>query len=337
MKAVRKALLGFIALSSIVGSICGASPLAHAYCRTTTCPLPADYDPTQGCIPPGLTSCTDSQGDAIKNIPLWWKSLCTGYSVQQDASRYVSLSAAENSIAAAFSAWTGASCSNGTPGISVSFLGPVACTDGSYKTSGPNQNALLFRDSGWTHRSQYEIANNLASPEIALTTMSFDPTTGEIYAGYIEINTADHVVVPTSNPTGNTFDLQTVLTHETGHFLGMAHSAARDSVMYFADREGTGSHRTLSSDDVAGVCAAYPPGGARIVDTTVDPSGKLAATACDATPRHGFSTNCATDTKSGCACSSAPADAESGVLAFGIGAAICAFARRRARSQAGER
>jgi hypothetical protein len=319
----------------VAGIITLAPSAAHAFCRTTTCALPADWDPTQSCVPPGLTQCQDSQGDTIKNVPLWWKSACAGYSIQKDASKYVPLADAETTAANAFAAWTKTSCNGGTVGIDVRYLGSVACADATYKTTGPNQNAIVFRDASWPHKTDYEIAHNLASPEIALTTMSFDPTTGEMYGGYVEINNADYVVKPTNAPAGSTFDLATVLTHESGHFLGMAHSAAQSSVMYFADREGAGTHRTLGADDIDGICATYPPGGARIVDTSVDSSGKVQATTCDATPRHGFASDCGSTTKtSGCACAAVGADTRWGgalgtFVAFG---ALGWMARRRSQA-----
>lgn len=324
MRALTSALL-------LGAAIACAPATARAFCRTTTCSLPPDFDPTQGCVPAGLDRCTDGQGDTIKNIPLWWKSACAGYSVQKDASKYVSLADAEKSVADAFAQWSSASCATGKVGIDVQFLGPVTCADGTYKTGGPNQNAVIFRDAAWPHKSAAEQAAGVPSPEIALTTVSFDPFSGEIYGAYVEINNADHIVKPTTSPSGDTFDLNTVLVHEAGHFLGMAHSASHESVMYFADREGggAGAHRTLSADDVDGICAAYPPGGARFVDPSVDPSGKVQATACDATPRHGFSSDCTASAKSGCSCRHVGRGGEGSGVAAVVTALGLAVARRR--------
>src|SRR5699024_8463860 len=52
-------------------------------------------------------------------------------------------------------------------------------------------------------------------------------------------------------------DLQSIATHEIGHNLGLGHSDYRDATMYFAYQGGTGA-RSLSEDDIAGVCALYP-------------------------------------------------------------------------------
>jgi hypothetical protein len=55
--------------------------------------------------------------------------------------------------------------------------------------------------------------------------------------------------------TGSTQDLETVATHEIGHFLGLDHTGVVRAVMFpFAPA----SEHTLSYDDAAGIAALYP-------------------------------------------------------------------------------
>jgi MYXO-CTERM domain-containing protein len=61
------------------------------------------------------------------------------------------------------------------------------------------------------------------------------------------------------NGAAGTVDTQSIATHEEGHFLGLDHSSSSAAVMY-ASYSG-GLKRTLTSDDIAGVCAIYPSGG----------------------------------------------------------------------------
>jgi hypothetical protein len=77
---------------------------------------------------------------------------------------------------------------------------------------------------------------------------------GQILDADIEFNTAVQWSTG-STVTGNQQHLQTVATHEIGHFFGMDHSAIVRAVMFpFAPSVST----TLSYDDVAGISQLYP-------------------------------------------------------------------------------
>ncbi|MDP7038114.1 MAG: matrixin family metalloprotease [Myxococcota bacterium] len=75
-----------------------------------------------------------------------------------------------------------------------------------------------------------------------------------------DLNDADLVVNGyhhewTENGWGS--DLQSVMTHEVGHFIGLDHSNHYDSTMTATYGGGT-SDRTLSCDDTEAACALYP-------------------------------------------------------------------------------
>jgi hypothetical protein len=128
---------------------------------------------------------------------------------------------------------------------------------------------------------------------IALTTVTFDKDTGELRDADIEINSAEHdVLVPGADglPAGAS-DLQSVLTHEIGHFFGMAHAANGAAVMFESD-DGTEKKRSLTASDIAGICAVYAPGGTRSVSTIVDEDGRVPASACEPAPHGGFTRTC---------------------------------------------
>ncbi len=61
---------------------------------------------------------------------------------------------------------------------------------------------------------------------------------------------------PGSTPW-NKYDLEGVVCHEFGHFLGLGHSSVSAATMYYAIGSGDDSKRTLHSDDENGVCALY--------------------------------------------------------------------------------
>jgi hypothetical protein len=226
-----------------------------------------------------------------------------GYDLSQAASRYVSNDQLSRAVTAAFAAWTGASCAGGGhPSIAVDDLGPVTCARASYdEQGGPNQSVVVFHDDVWPYEAEdRKKSHRDLSPVIALTTVTFDVQSGEIFEADVELNSADYSIIPFEAgrpppaPSAKAaFDLQAVLTHELGHFLGLAHSPLADAVMNASgDTEGGQPKRALSAEDTLGICSVYPPDGSRSVSLIVDPSGRVPAGSCDPTPHHGFRSDC---------------------------------------------
>lgn len=238
---------------------------ASAFCRTVTERPPPDYDPQTGCF----TGSPDAK-------LLYWKNICVGYSVQRGASSQVTLEQATNIAALAFAAWSAVACdaSNG-PSIDAVDLGPVDCGMVEYNKNGPNQNVIVFRDDMWP----YNDPNNT----LGLTTVTFDTRTGEIYDADMEINSTVPLLVDGIGPAGG-YDLASIVTHEAGHFLGLAHSGDGAAVMFARYHAGS---TVPTPDDASGLCSIYASDGSR--STT---AGIVTPGPCDSTARHGFSTEC---------------------------------------------
>jgi MYXO-CTERM domain-containing protein len=290
---------------------------AHAYCRTSFCS--ASMMTAAVCVPPTATDC---------GLELAWPNPCVGFSVQKDGSPKLGITAAETEqiVTTAFHNWTTAACpGGGSPRIGVTQFPPAVCDKHEYNQAACNDNIIMFRDASWP----YEGSPNT----LALTTVTYALDTGEIYDADMELNSADNAF--TTGTTNVGMDLPSIVQHETGHFLGMAHSHDAQAVMFPVYTPGTTTLRTLTADDIAGMCAIYPPG-------TI-PSG------CDPTPRHGFSIYCAGDqpdcdggasgssgggTTGGC-CSVAPGSDAPGrgyaALAAGLGLAFLSIRRARTR------
>jgi Matrixin len=329
-----RALL-FVASTALAGAAWLVAGDALAYCRATTCEPSADYQPAPGtCEPSGWAATCKSNG--LNDFVVWWRGACVGWDVQKDGSKNVSYSDAVNAATGAFAQWSQAACSGQPVSISTSDLGPVDCTQAGYNENGPNQNLIVFHDDAWPYWTQQEIQQHIPSPTIALTTVTFDRDTGELYDADIEINSADHTVILTDQTGGDVYDLRSVLTHEGGHFLGMGHSADVNAVMYSADEGSDIKKRTLQPDDVAGICSIYPANGTRVTDPSVL-GGSVQNDGCDPTPRHGFTSECSASSptsQSGCAVAG---DGDFGAGEIAAGGLFSLVAARAVRRRAGRR
>jgi hypothetical protein len=198
--------------------------------------------------------------------------------MQADGSVKVPVDTAEAVFEQAFATWANVDCGAGGPGVVVTKGDRVACAEVEYNqppTTG-NANVIVFRDTKWPHQGQ---GNTLA-----LTTVTYNLDTGEIYDADMELNGTTALTTGDANVE---FDLLSIATHEAGHFLGLAHSANKNATMYVEYLQGTTELRSLEEDDRSAICAAYP----------TDSAGP-----CDPTPRHGFSSECGTVPDEGCAC-----------------------------------
>jgi len=264
---------------------------ALGYCRTTTC----EQTPTDDC---GV----NRQGCATRGEYVFWPDACVTYAVQSRGSprRGISAYDTDQVMRKAFAAWLGADCpGGGHPSIGVVPLGGASCDQVEF--NGPesgrplsaNANLVIYRDDSWPYQ--------LESFVIARTSITFDPDTGAIFDADIEINSFENEFSISDTMVSD--DLQSVLTHEVGHFLGLDHTRVPNATMlsdYELSNLGT---RTLSSDDKAGICSIYAP-----LATDVEPS-------CPGStgPHHGFSRECGSDEHADASCLSlAGAPAERG-------------------------
>jgi hypothetical protein len=167
----------------------------------------------------------------------------------------VSLADATRLADLAFSAWTGAACSDGPANIEASDQGTVsaeaAADDCGLVACDPTVHdalhVIVFDDTVWPH--------NDPNSTLALTTVTYGVESGTIYDADTEVNTAQHSITAEEPPPAGKYDLQAILTHEAGHFFGMAHATTTTPIMYADYQPGA---VTLTDDDVAGICAIYP-------------------------------------------------------------------------------
>ena len=250
--------LGPLTLALGVALSAASARRAAAFCRTQTCPLPADFYPSpSACVPANFIEYCASLDKPIVPVPLWWHGAVVSYDIQRNASKELPYDRVAPVIAQAFATWTRTTCSGGgRVSIDAYDLGPVDCGQVQYNSDQGNAHAIVFRDDYWPHNDPYNT--------LALTTITFDHETGEIFDADMEINATMPLTVVDPVPAGG-YDFASIVTHEAGHFLGMAHSGDMSATMFYDYAPGSTAQRTLKADDVAGICATYLPEGARAI------------------------------------------------------------------------
>ena len=205
--------------------------------------------------------------------------------------------AAAAAVERGFSAWpqTAQACTD------MAFA--PAGTTTSRKTLRDGQNVVLFRnrscaslvpaippdhpchavDAAEDCSSAFDCWDEALENVIAFTSVSYVAGTGEIFEADMEINAMDSSgtsgFLMTCSDTGPATDIQNVVTHEAGHFLGLAHPCEdttthpatidftlagcpgnTNPTMFPTSPPGETSKRSLEPDDIAGVCFLYPRG-----------------------------------------------------------------------------
>jgi hypothetical protein len=273
---------------------------ASAFCRSTTCRASGGHE-----CP------TDSDGCPSDGAQLFWPTSCVSYAVNKLGTQELDPADSRAVIKKCFQAWTDVKCADGTVSkMTFQELDPVDCHKSEYNKTGTNVNVVLFQDDDWKYHG--------IDGTLAKTSVTYNDGTGEIYDADIEVNSANNTVTITDDPAKVEYDLQAILTHEVGHFIGLAHSPNPDAVMFASYSPGSVAQRILTPDDIAAVCKVYP-------STNTAP--------CRPQPRGGFSPTCDPQAKT-TVCSVQPAGASASYGVATIVVASCVMvARGRRRRQ----
>jgi len=189
-----------------------------------------------------------------QDMPLTWKQMPVRWFSGTAEASGVTASQFEAAVNSAFAAWEAVP----TASVRFQFVGFTSATpsdDDGLSVVGFESHPDLDRTLG-------------------ATSFTIDTVTGEIVESDIFFNSTFSWST-SGDPAA--FDLQSVATHEIGHFVGLGHSAlgetelqpsggrrvlATGSVMFpIAFGRGITADRTLQPDDIAGVSDSYADGG----------------------------------------------------------------------------
>ncbi len=191
-----------------------------------------------GCLEPTAT---------MRHVESWSRDDALRYRISEAGSAKIPDTSDMDAVASAFAAW------QGVPGASlVVTRDPDTPQLDASATDGIN--LVTFQDPDFVFPS-----NVLA---VALTTsLTRRAAYGDRIALPGQIVDADILVNPNAKigtpTTPSDFDLQSVLTHEAGHVLGLTHSGVSTATMFFVLPKGTPAS-SLEDDDRAAIAAAYP-------------------------------------------------------------------------------
>ncbi|MBI5162190.1 MAG: matrixin family metalloprotease [Micrococcales bacterium] len=90
---------------------------------------------------------------------------------------------------------------------------------------------------------------------LAITLVTYDPASGEIWDADVLLNGDSHELAV--GELDGRFDAASVLTHEVGHLVGLGHSELAEATMYASSRPGETVKRSLAADDELGLQALY--------------------------------------------------------------------------------
>jgi hypothetical protein len=182
-----------------------------------------------------------SVADAWTGTGATWTTLPLNYEINTNSSQELGAMSTVQVVQESYSAWTSPSCS----GFRVNYTG---ATNESWN-SRDRVNTHI-----WIYNANQRPAQLGGRETIGVTLSSFQGRS--MVDGDILYNGIDHQW--TTNPSRQgQVDAQSIITHETGHQLGLGHSPSSQATMYAAYLGGTGA-RSLATDDLNGVCSLYP-------------------------------------------------------------------------------
>jgi hypothetical protein len=247
-----------------------------------------------------------TQFQTASGMPVAWPGSCVYWTLtEQDVDNtdfeapiqpLVPFESVRDAARNAFRAWDEVDCSY----LQLIETEPGHIIDVGHHPGAANANRIMLIEEGWVGPD----ATWRSATAVALTSVFFDAETGQILDADIEIN-AEYFELTTTDADA-VYDIQSLLTHEAGHVVGLGHTSDIGATMVDEADPGETYMRSLHEDDIEGLCTIYPL--AEDPETCPEPTGGLdldgeGAVWC-AEPVSGVSGECVFD-ESVCCCDGA--------------------------------
>ncbi len=170
-----------------------------------------------------------------------WSTQPSPYWVNQDGYERIPFDTLLEIFDAGFDSWTAPCCSS----WSAAYQGTSTRVG---EDANASQNIFSFRETNWPS----QLGDARWTLAVTLTTWRGGRSCSNLTADMV-FNSANHTFA-TNDRQGT--DLQSVTTHEQGHWLGLDHTPITSATMYESYIGEAG--RTLHADDEDGVCFLYP-------------------------------------------------------------------------------
>lgn len=206
----------------------------------------------------GLFCCAPQSAHAWTPLGATWPNLPVPYEVNGGSSQEMGSQTSVDVIRASYEAWITPSCS----AFRVQYRG----TTSNAWRSGDGLNTHQ-----WIYNSNQRPAELGGRETIGVTLSLYRGSS--LIDGDILYNGIDHRWTTNATQFGQV-DAQSIITHEIGHQLGLGHSSTNGATMFPSYAGGTGP-RSLSQDDLEGVCALYPSSGGVECTRAADCGGGL--------------------------------------------------------------
>jgi len=157
----------------------------------------------------------------------------------------LSNSEVDSAINAAFAEW-------GRPGCSAFNASQSSDAVGDPTDNNNSNNIIGFYENGWP--------SNYGTTTLAVTLTGWTEPGCDITTADMVVNGTSHYWVVGNPDNWNEADLQAVMAHETGHWIGFDHSNYSGSTLQAMYTGGIGE-RTITCDDTDGACTLYPSSG----------------------------------------------------------------------------